>query len=398
MRNHIYIHFPFCLSKCHYCDFNSYPTDRDAIPFEAYTQALLNELAYRCRLFEEGGLHGFGKQTPIDSIYIGGGTPSLMRPRDVDKLLAAIRKIFTCDTMTEVTIEANPETLNAHTIDGFVRSGINRFSIGIQSLNNKTLKQFRRIHSAEQALAVLELLNRYDGVKTSADLIFGFPGQGVDEWVGELKRVMGLGINHLSCYALSCDRGSSYYEKVKRGELPPPDPDLVGHMLEATYDVAETAGIGAYEISNFAREGFECRHNLGYWRYEPYMGLGAGACGQYYCKEGSSDFLVREVNRYSPDDYMRAVLKGQADADGIFTPEKISRDQAVFEYLMMGLRLREGIAVSDFRSRFGDLLEGYQGEIDHCVHDGLLETDNLAIRPTRKGFIFNNRLVLRMMK
>jgi len=384
-KRHIYIHFPYCLYKCHYCDFNSHAWDQGKIPHSDYVSALLFEVEARKRFFEEMGTHFFPKNTEIASLFFGGGTPSLMRAQDVESIIRVLDKYFTLAPNCEITLESNPGTVDRQRFVDFKNAGINRISMGVQSFQDKNLKRFGRIHSGDDAIAAINVALESGVERVSADLIFGFPDQSLKEWERDVKKMLGFGLKHISCYALTAEPDTIYTHDLQKGQLFEVDADLFADMQNLTYELTDEAGVPAYEISNFAVSGEESRHNLGYWRYSSFLGIGAGAWSNFSA--------VRTMNTKPPTQYMQDIQKGT-----FFTQEDIDERTAMTEYLMMGLRLKAGISHNDFAGRFDlSLVSVFGDEILRAVERGWLEDDGAWMRPTREGFLFNNSLVQMFM-
>lgn len=394
----VYIHFPYCLYRCHYCDFNSYAWDAGRIPHDDYIGALVEELAVRERLFQAGKAGFLPPRSRIDSVFFGGGTPSLMRPGDVARLLSELSRRFSLVTDCEVTLEVNPGTVDARRLGDFVRAGVNRFSIGVQSLSDSNLKRFGRIHTGAQAVAAIEAALLSGAGRVSADLIFGFPEQTLAGWRSDLATILRLGLCHISCYALTAELGTRYTNDVRTGRLRETEAELMADMQELTYELTGEAGLTAYEISNFAKEGWECRHNLNYWRYGSFLGLGAGAVSNFCCEVARSQgrevagsvVVVRQQNTAGPSEYVWQLRQARP----FFTTEYIKKKTAMAESLMMGLRLKEGISLKAFLRRFGEPLQVVYGPaLSQAIRAGWLVNEGERLCPTRQGFFFNNRLV-----
>lgn len=380
--SHVYVHFPYCLYKCHYCDFNSYAWAENEIPQQGYVDTLLNELKWRLRNSERKFC--FEPKTNIQSIFIGGGTPSLMRPQDLGRLLEQLAKNFSLASDIEITLETNPGTITKEKFLEFVSIGVNRFSIGIQSFNEKFLGEFGRIHSGQQARQALETAMTL-GVRVNGDLIFGFPGQTVQEWESDLQMMFSFGTTHLSCYSLMAEEGTIYTKALKQGRYPEQDDDNMAQMMDLTYELMSTHGFNCYELSNFAKPGHESQHNLGYWRYQEFLGLGAGAVGQF----NSDDLgVIRTQNSKTPGQYLADVSEGS-----FFSTEAVDVRSACSEFMMMGLRLKNGVSRQEFKSRFGEELDVvFEDAVEKAFRMGLVELDEEQIRPTLQGYKFNNRL------
>jgi oxygen-independent coproporphyrinogen-3 oxidase len=383
---HLYIHFPYCLYKCRYCDFNSYAYERAEIPGTRYAAALVGEIRKRRTISDEGG-DGFLKNgTELATLFFGGGTPSLMNPKDVTAVLEEIGRTHPAASDAEITLESNPGTVNTDAFRAFREAGINRVSIGVQSFHDKYLGRFGRIHTGDEALRAIDAARSAGFSRVSCDLIFGFPGQTLDEWRADLARAFSLGLKHVSCYALTAEAGTEFAAEVRRGAFVETDPDLFADMQELTYEMTAEVGLSAYEISNFAVPGEECRHNLAYWRSRSYVGLGAGGVSQFV----STERVVRQTNHKVPDHYIRTLAEGGE----FYVAESVGRVDAMKEFVMMGLRLRDGISLSEFLARFGSCLEeSCAGVIARHVAEGSLILEADRLRPTRTGFLRNNAVV-----
>ena len=330
----LYIHWPFCLQKCPYCDFNSHV--RDALPQARFAAALRRELAWEA---ERLGRRRLG------SIFFGGGTPSLMAPETVGGLIADARSLFTAAPDLEITLEANPTSVEAGKLTAFRDAGVNRLSLGVQALDDDALQKLGRGHSAREAVAALELAR---GIfpRLSFDLIYARPGQTLAAWQAELARALALAADHLSLYQLTIEPGTAYEALHRRGAIVLPGEDDAAALYDATAEAAARFGLNAYEISNYARPGAESRHNLAYWRYGDYAGIGPGAHGRLTLNSG----LVATRRHRAPEPWA-ALVESQghgSSPDNLIGP----RDRAR-EALLMGLRLAEGIDEAWFMARTG---------------------------------------------
>lgn len=383
---HLYIHYPYCLYKCRYCDFNSYAYERTRIPQSHYAGALVGEIRARRGISDVGGDGLFENGNELATIFFGGGTPSLMNPRDVASLLEEMGRSNSLAAGAEITLESNPGTVNTDVFRAFRAAGINRVSLGVQSFHDRYLGRFGRIHTGEEALHAIDAALAAGFSRVSCDLIFGFPGQTISEWREDLARALSLGLKHVSCYALTAEAGTEFAAEVRKGAFLETDPDLFADMQDLTYEMTATAGLDAYEISNFAVPGQECRHNLAYWRSRSYVGLGAGGVSQFV----KADRVVRQTNHKAPDHYMRTLAEGRE----FHAVESVGRVDAMKEFVMMGLRLRDGISLEEFAGRFDVRLEAScSGVIAKRIADGSLILDNGFLRPTRTGFLRNNAVV-----
>ncbi len=388
----IYIHFPYCLYKCHYCDFNSYATQAGEIPFLTYQESLIRELSLRQRNFEKTGTGFLKPGTTIDTLFFGGGTPSLMPAASVAGLLKEISHYYTLSGDCEITLEANPGTLTQNSIQEFNQAGINRISIGVQSLNEKYLSAFGRIHSAAQAKQVLEWLGQSKLKSWNADLIFGFPGETLEEWQLTLESLLPYQPPHVSCYSFMVEADAPYGRWVKEGRAPAPDDEVQGEMFIYTRNKLMSQGYGDYEISNYARAGHECRHNLAYWHYHEYLGLGAGAVSLFAPKKVATDFVVRTNNVKNPSRYIEAVKEG----DSFFESESISKDVAQKEWFLMNLRRLKGCTEADYQKIFKEPFSAHQKNTIQTLRGrGLIAADKLAL--TETGVLLANEVMLAFM-
>ena len=358
----LYVHWPFCVSKCAYCDFNSHV--RQSIDQEAWRAALLQDLAHEARLLPD---------RMLTSIFFGGGTPSLMDPATVDAVIAAARSEWRAATHLEITLEANPNSVESARFADLARAGVNRLSLGLQSFDDRALAFLGRAHSAREGFRALEIAERTFR-RVSFDLIYGLPGDNEDSWSASLGQALSLGTSHLSLYQLTIEPGTRFASMVARGELEPLDAESAATLYELTDAMTSAAGMSGYEISNHARRGQESRHNLTYWRYGDYAGIGPGAHGRR--------LGARTVRHKKPENFVAAVRR---NGHGIAEEERLSATEAADEALVMGLRLREGIDVGALAERFGlDSLVDFD-RIDALVRSGHLRRDGSRIALTPAG-------------
>ncbi len=330
----LYIHWPFCLQKCPYCDFNSHV--RDVVPQARFAATLRRELAWEAARL--------GRR-PLASIFFGGGTPSLMAPDTVAALVDDACTLFDAAPDLEVTLEANPTSVELSRLAGFRDAGVNRLSLGVQALDDAALAGLGRAHSANQAVAALEHA-RATFPRLSFDLIYARPGQDLPAWRHELRRALSLAADHLSLYQLTIEPGTAYEGAHRRGEIVLPDDDLAEALYSATAEEAARFGLQAYEVSNYARPGAESRHNLAYWRYGDYAGIGPGAHGRLMFGD-----TLRATRRHrAPEVWASRV---ERDGHGSTEETDVAPRERAREALLMGLRLAEGIDVCRFRRRTG---------------------------------------------
>ena len=335
----VYVHWPFCAAKCPYCDFNSHvrhaPVDQ-----ARFARALVRELDH------------WAAQAPgrtVTSIFFGGGTPSLMEAATVGTVLDAIAARWPVAADVEVSLEANPGSVEAGRFRGYRSAGVNRVSLGVQALNDRDLKRLGRIHDVAEAIAAIEVA-RATFDRLSFDLIYARPDQSVAEWSAELQTAVGLAADHLSVYQLTIEEETRFADLHRAGKLIVPDADLGAELYEATHAVLDAAGLPAYEISNHAAPGAECRHNLVYWRYGEYVGIGAGAHGRLALADGRHATATEK----NPEKWLRLV---EAHGTGAVTDDVLTLEEQGDEYLLMGLRLKEGIDLDRWEEISGRVLD-----------------------------------------
>jgi putative oxygen-independent coproporphyrinogen III oxidase len=322
----LYIHWPFCVSKCPYCDFNSHV--RASIDQDGWREALLADLASEAAAWPRG---------PVGSIFFGGGTPSLMEPATVAALIAAAERHWGFTPDVEITLEANPSSVEAARFADLAAAGVNRVSLGLQSLDDAALRFLGRAHDCAEGLAALDTAQRAFR-RVSFDLIYALPGQSEAAWEAELGRALGFGTGHLSLYQLTVEPGTRFAALAAKGAFVEKDPDEAATLYELTQALAEAAGLPAYEISNHARPGEESRHNLAYWRYRPYLGVGPGAHGR---RSG-----LATVRHKKPENFLSALAR---NGNGLAEETPLAPAEQASERLLMGLRLREGVPLKGIR-------------------------------------------------
>jgi len=364
----VYLHWPFCKAKCPYCDFNSHV--RAAVDQDRWREALLADLE-----------HAAARSGPrrVTSVFFGGGTPSLMPAETVAAALEKIDALWGLPPGTEVTLEANPTSAEAARFAAFARAGVNRLSLGVQALDDAALTFLGRQHSAGEALAALELArNAFD--RLSFDLIYARPGQSARAWQAELAAALALGPEHISLYQLTIEEGTAFHGAWRRGELVLPEEEAAAALFEETARRLAEAGLPAYEISNHARPGGECRHNLTYWRYGDYAGIGPGAHGRL-----SWDGEKHATRQHrAPEAWLDLVAR---QGHGWRQVEAISAGQRLAEMVMMGLRLTEGIAREAFQTELGAGPEALlpQDRLERLIAEGYLELDAAGLAATAAG-------------
>ncbi|WP_205480980.1 radical SAM family heme chaperone HemW [Sphingomonas arenae] len=326
----LYVHWPFCVSKCPYCDFNSHV--RDSIDQDEWRQALLADLAHEAALLPDRRL---------TSIFCGGGTPSLMEPDTVAAIIEAAGRHWSPAGELEITLEANPSSVEAARFADLAAAGVNRVSLGLQSLDDAALRFLGRAHSSAEGLAALEVAQRHFR-RVSFDLIYALPGQTADEWRAMLERALAFGTGHLSLYQLTIEPGTRFAALHAAGKFEPLDPDAAADLFELTQESTSAAGLPLYEISNHARPGQESRHNLTYWRYGDYVGVGPGAHGRR--------LGMRTVRHRKPENFLSGLRR---NGHGMVEEAQLTPQERADEALVMGLRLAEGIDPAGLADRTG---------------------------------------------
>lgn len=364
----IYIHWPFCKSKCPYCDFNSHV--REQVDQSRWAEALLAELNWMAQTQQ-------GKT--VTSIFFGGGTPSLMPPATAQKLIDRITTLFPTAPNIEITLEANPTSVETATFPDFKQAGVNRVSIGVQSFNDHELKFLGRGHSSAEAKHAITLAQQ-TFTRYSFDLIYARPGQTVESWQQELEAALAFAGSHLSLYQLTIEENTAFHHAYAQGGFTLPDEEQAEALYRATETILASRNLFAYEVSNYATPGEESRHNLAYWQGGDYLGIGPGAHGRLRVNGAR----IATATLKSPERWLEKVLR---DHNGIEEWRKIPRDIEAEERLMMGLRLREGIRYAEFENRTGFDLRHYLNPRKLSLHiaNGLLENDPMRLRTTLSG-------------
>ncbi|MBI4754106.1 MAG: oxygen-independent coproporphyrinogen III oxidase-like protein [Betaproteobacteria bacterium] len=371
----LYVHFPWCVRKCPYCDFNSHES-RGPIPEDDYIAALVADL-------ESALPQVWGRR--VTSVFFGGGTPSLMSPRGLDALLAALRARLPLVAEAEITLEANPGTVEAGHFAGYRAAGVNRLSLGIQSFDDAMLAAIGRIHDARAARAATEqALRHFDNV--NLDLMYALPGQGLDEALADLRIAAASGATHVSAYHLTVEPNTAFHRRPP----PLPDEDLAADMQEAVEATLAQHGFAHYETSAFARPGRQCRHNLNYWQFGDYLGIGAGAHG----KISFPDRILRETRPRHPREYMDAASRGEA----VESRREVALADLPFEFMMNALRLTAGVPASLFAERTGLDESALQPALAQARARGLLTVEAGRMAPTERGRRFLNDLLEMFLK
>ena len=376
----VYVHWPFCHSKCPYCDFNSHV--QEAVDHVRWRNALLREIEHSSEN---------APQRPVTSIFFGGGTPSLMPPETVAAVIERIEILWGLDDEVEITLEANPTSVEAHNFSYLAQAGVNRMSLGIQSLDNEVLRFLGRSHDAMEAITAIEttarLFDRY-----SFDLIYARPNQSLLDWHRELDRALTFAGSHISLYQLTIERGTPFHGQWRQGRLMPLADDIAAKMFAHTREWLKEAGLPDYETSNHSAPGAECRHNLIYWRYGDYIGIGPGAHGRI-----SIDDTKHAVERRkNPERWLAAVEK---TGHGTRNSEPLDLNDRLTEMIIMGLRLREGIPTDRFLREIGSNIKACipNHALAELIEAGLLRNDESALRATEEGHLHLDTVIKRLL-
>ncbi|MDR3451248.1 MAG: radical SAM family heme chaperone HemW [Rhodoferax sp.] len=362
----LYVHLPWCIRKCPYCDFNSHEMKPGELPEQRYLDALVADLEAALPLVWGRTIH---------SVFIGGGTPSLFSPEAIDRLLGDIRARLRLEANCEVTLEANPGTFEKDRFKAFRGAGVTRLSVGVQSFNDAHLKALGRVHDRAQALAAVEeAAASFDTF--NLDIMYALPGQTLQDVEQDIQTALGLGPPHISIYHLTIEP-NTYFAK-----FPPvvPEDDMAYAMLDRITELTTAAGLERYEVSAYARPGHRCAHNLNYWQFGDYLGIGAGA----HSKLSFAHRIVRQVRFREPRLYMDNALVGQAVAQD----EEVSRAELPFEFMLNALRLKDGFELARFSERTGLALTAIQQGLVEAERKGLIERDFASVKPTVRGFDF----------
>lgn len=376
----IYIHWPFCKSKCPYCDFNSHVEKN--IEHDKWLSAYLNEIEY----FAEK----LGKRN-VGSIFFGGGTPSLMRPEVVQKILEKINNSFSVADNVEITLEANPTSIETEKLKSFKQAGVNRVSIGVQALNEKDLKFLGREHSPLEAKKALETAaNIFENF--SFDLIYCRPEQTIEAWKSELNEALKIADKHISLYQLTIEKGTEFYSKFNKKEFVMPEEKLSAEFFEETQNILKKRGLPSYEISNHAKAGFESKHNISYWEYDEYLGIGPGAHGRINLDGKRTATMML----YLPDNWLKAVSEKK---HGLQNADALNDETILEEIVMMGLRLTKGLSFDKFKLVSGkDFFAVFNKEkIKFLENENLIEIKNSRLAATKKGALLLNSLTEKIL-
>lgn len=371
--NALYLHIPFCRRKCPYCDFFS--VAEDSVQLEGYSALLIKHLQLAARQ---------GVSGPFETVFFGGGTPSLLPPRRVAQILATAGELFGFDPQAEITLEANPGTVTAASLEGYRAAGVNRLSLGLQSLQPANLQRLGRIHSGDQARQAVTLARAAGFNNLSLDLIFGLPGQTLVALQAELEDFLALEPEHLSVYGLTIEEETPFHHQYRRGELSLPEDETAAAMFLALHQQLAQRGYDHYEISNYARPGYPCRHNQRYWQRLPYLGVGAGAHSFQAQGFGSRWSVAPDLQRYA-----QRLAAGLDPAEQL---ESFDQRGAMAETIYLGLRTAQGVAEADFRARFGfGVGEAFTTAVAKCGGHLTFDDGHWRLRP--EGWLLFDHLI-----
>lgn len=373
----LYIHLPWCLHKCPYCDFNSHATEINTFPEQQYVDCLISDLRQSCDQLNHRTVH---------SIFIGGGTPSLFSPESINKILSACKQLTTVAADCEITLETNPGTFEYQKFAELLACGVNRLSIGVQSFNDHLLKKLERIHSSKEALNAIEAAKTIGFKNINIDLMFGLPDQTTSIAQADLRLACEQQINHISYYQLTLEPNTIFHRYPPQ-QLPQDD-DCWDMQLNGI-DQLQQAGYQRYEVSAYALKNQQCRHNLNYWRFGDYLGIGAGA----HSKISTGATIVRNHRTRQPDSYVQAVAKGKQ----VLQQRKLSQEALTFEFMLNNLRLCEGFSTAHFSASTGLPYKIAEETVNQAITEKLLEQDKMQVRATEFGYRFLDELFQRFL-
>lgn len=375
----LYIHIPYCKKKCRYCDFVSYAGRDD---FLAYAAALITEM----RLYSP-----MMRGRSFETVFVGGGTPSLLPAGLLGRIIAEAKQCFSIEPDAEITVECNPESLTELKLLEYSNAGVNRLSIGMQSADDRVLSAIGRIHTAEKFVSAFRLAREAGFKNINVDIMHGLPRQDIESYLASIRLVSELGAEHISSYSLILEPGTPLYDDVFSGKVVLPDEDETADMEDAGFELLESLGYHRYEISNFAKPGFVCHHNINYWNNGDYLGLGVNAHSALHL----SGKWVRFANKITIGEYMTDIGRGNLP---VAETQEVTREDEMFECIMMGLRKTEGISRSAFKKRFGiDPVEQYAAAVSSALLDGNMIVTDERIFLTKRGLDYQNEILLNFM-
>ena len=375
----LYIHIPYCKKKCRYCDFVSYAGRFD---FLAYAAALITEM----RLYSP-----MMRGRSFETVFVGGGTPSLLPAGLLGRIIAEAKQCFSIEPDAEITVECNPESLTELKLLEYSNAGVNRLSIGMQSADDRVLSAIGRIHTAEKFVSAFRLAREAGFKNINVDIMHGLPRQDIESYLASIRLVSELGAEHISSYSLILEPGTPLYDDVFSGKVVLPDEDETADMEDAGFELLESLGYHRYEISNFAKPGFACHHNINYWNNGDYLGLGVNAHSALHL----SGKWVRFANKITIGEYITDIGRGKLP---VAETQEVTREDEMFECIMMGLRKTDGISRSAFKERFGiDPVEQYAAAVSSALLDGNMIVTDERVFLTKRGLDYQNEILLNFM-
>lgn len=378
----VYVHIPYCLTKCPYCDFNSYGTNGN-FSEDDYVRALEREIE---------NFRGIIEGREISTVFFGGGTPSLLKPGSVGMVMEKLASIASFSTKVEVSLEVNPRTADREKLVSLMRVGVNRISVGVQSFSQRKLDFYGRFTTPDDCVRALVDVRDAGFHNYNLDLIYGSSRETREEFEEDIRTALRFSPTHISAYCLTIEPGTEFATLWRKGKLSLPDDSVLVEFMRSAREILEAEGYGNYEVSNFARPGYECRHNLIYWNCHDYLGVGAGAHSHISCG-GEEGWGIRRSNVRNPELYMKRVT---GDGDAVCASYDLSRTTALEDKLLMGLRLSDGVGIEGLKKRFG--CEPDASGLEYLESDGFILTDGDRLRLTAKGRIFTDELVARVCR
>ena len=363
----IYVHIPFCKRKCNYCDFYSIKWSEEVE--NRYINALIKEIkSYN------------GKKNIVDTIFFGGGTPTIIKPENMERIIEELKNTFTVDESSEISIEANPNTLTDENLSIYKKIGINRLSIGVQSLNDEILQKIGRLHNSNEALEAIDRAKAYGYENLNVDIMFNIPGQTILDIEDTINKIIEHNVKHISFYSLKLEKGTPMYLMEKNNKIIMPEEDVERNMYYAGRSIMEQNGIMQYEISNFAKDGYECKHNLKYWNQEEYLGFGP-----------SAHSFLDNIRFSNPSDISLYCDNAEQNLFNRTTQEILDEDALIFEYIMLKLRLTDGLDTNKFKEKFNvDFYNKYEKQIRYLLSNNLIECFENNIKLTNRGMDISN--------
>ncbi|MCY3827168.1 MAG: radical SAM family heme chaperone HemW [Candidatus Dadabacteria bacterium] len=376
----VYVHIPYCLTKCPYCDFNSYGTNGN-FPEGDYVRALEREIE---------NFRGIIEGREISTVFFGGGTPSLLKPRSIGMVMEKLASIASFSPKVEVSLEVNPRTADREKLVSLMRVGVNRISVGVQSFSQRKLDFYGRFTTPDDCVRALVDVRDAGFHNYNLDLIYGSSRESREEFEEDIRTALRFSPTHISAYCLTIEPGTEFATLWRKGKLSLPDDSVLVEFMRSAREILEAEGYGNYEVSNFARPGYECRHNLIYWNCHDYLGVGAGAHSHISCG-GEEGWGIRWSNVRNPELYMKRVT---GDGNAVCASYDLSRTTALEDKLLMGLRLSDGVGIEGLKKRFG--CEPDASGLEYLESDGFILTDGDRLRLTAKGRVFTDELVARV--